>query len=377
MDIDYENDMRLNILNVASLCGINDVEREGYRYTATCPFCGAKRGHFYLTPVDMTNTNYKNVYRCVKCGSSGSHIKLYAELHNCSNKEAFKEILGVKAISDVENKMKKVEKFYEKSIVPMADITSKDKTYKKLISLLSISFEHRKNLLNRGLSLEQIKENGYVTLPSSRVLKGKICIKLQELGLDLKGVPGFYLDKYNKYTFWTPKEGGFLVPVRDIYGRIQGCQIRKNGINVKKKYPWFSSGYMEGGCQSTGFFHVKWNKKHSSEKVFITEGPLKATIASILSDVTSLAVPGVGTYKGCADVLNEMKSKTIFLAYDMDKYSNEKVMEHQHNLYIYLKKSGFNDVKISEWNPKFKGIDDYLNHIKCSKNGTNINYIVN
>lgn len=372
-NIDFENDPRFSIINIAELCGINDIKAEGYRFTATCPFCGAKHGHFYLTPVDIRNTSYRNVYRCVKCGASGSNIKLYAELHNCSTKDAFREILGIETKSDVVTRLREVKKYSKRDVIPMANLTSRDRVYRKLISLLSISSEHMDNLLNRGLSEQQIFTNGYVTLPYNKMLKKKICIKMQEVGLQLKGIPGFYLDKYKNYTFWTPKEGGFLVPVRDIYGRIQGCQIRKNGENIKKKYPWFSSGYMEGGCQAQGFFHVNWNSKHSSEKVFITEGPLKATVASILSDVTALAIPGVGSYKGCADVLKQMKAKKIFLAYDMDKYENEQVMMHERNLFLYLKKNAFNNIKISEWNHDFKGIDDYLKHIKYFKKTTNNN----
>lgn len=361
MEIDYDTDPRLSILNIAYLCGLMNIKEEGYRFTATCPFCGAKPGHFYLTPVDKRNPNYKNVYRCVKCGEAGSNIKLYAELHNCSTKEAFKEIIGIEAKSNVVNKLKNIEKRFDKPSVPMADLISRDRVYRKLISMLFLSDEHLDNLLSRGLTKDDIRKNGYVTLPKDKDLKKKICLKIQKEGFSLKEIPGFYTDYYGDYTFWTPKEGGFLVPVLDMYKHIQGCQIRKNSL--KRKYPWFSSGYMKDGCQAMGFFHIHWNSKYSSEKVVITEGPLKATIASIFSDTTFLAVPGVNSYCGCLKVLKEMDAKTIFIAYDMDRFNNPQVMNQQIKLIQYLKSGGFTNIKVSTWNPLYKGIDEYLKSI--------------
>ncbi|KAA8668352.1 DUF3854 domain-containing protein [Clostridium sp. HV4-5-A1G] len=363
MEIDYDTDPRLSILNVAYMCGLTDIKEEGYRFTATCPFCGAKPGHFYLTPTDRRNPNYKNVYRCVKCGAAGSNIKLYAELHSCSTKEAFKEIMGFDVKSSVVKKIKKMEKKLNKPVIPMADIDTRDKVYRKLISLLYVSDKHLGNLVLRGLTEKDIRKNGYATLPESKYLKRKICIEIQKCGFSLKGIPGFYPNKYKNWTFWTPKKGGFLVPVRDIYGRIQGCQIRKNGENIKKKYPWFSSGYMNGGCATQGFFHVYWNSKHSGKKVVITEGALKATVAGILSDTTFLAIPGVNSYNGCAEILKKMKAKRIFVAYDMDRFDNSQVMENQVKLIQYLKSEGFSDIRVCTWNPSYKGIDDYLKHI--------------
>ncbi|MCH4200128.1 MAG: DUF3854 domain-containing protein [Clostridium tyrobutyricum] len=367
MKINYENDLRLSILNVAELCYVNDIKPEGYRYTATCPFCGAKSGHFYLTPIDRENPNFKNVYRCVKCGSSGSSIHLYAELHNCSNKQAFKELMGFEVKQDVIKKIKKVKEEIKKPVIPIADIDTRDKVYKKLISLLNTNCAHMIALKYRGLSERDIKTNGYVTLPNDWKLKKYLCSIIKDAGLPLKGIPGFYLDKYKNWTFWTPKEGGFLVPVRDLYGRIQGCQIRKNGEKIKKKYPWFSSGYMDGGCSSQGFFHVHWNSLHSSKKIVITEGPLKATVAGILSDTTFLAVPGVGSYRGCVEILRKINACQIFLAYDMDKFKNKYVLMHEKNFIRYLKENGFNP-KISLWNRNYKGIDDYIKHLKDTNN---------
>lgn len=244
-EIDYRNDPRLSILNAADKCSL-PYKQEGSRFTAICPFCGAAMGHFYLTPV---HGQYYNVYKYVKCNKHGSALELYAELHNCSTKDAFKELIGYQVQSSVLHSIEKslvMEKIKQHELAPL---------------------ENRNQVY-------QDKE-----------IKKIICWKIMKEGLNLKGIPGFYTDYYGKFTFWTPKEGGFLVPVMDSEERIQGCQIRKDNVS-KKKYPWFSSSYMENGSHTSGFIHVHWNKSHSAKKVVITEGPLKATVASILSNTT-------------------------------------------------------------------------------------------
>ena len=369
-NIDYENDPHLSILNVADKCCIS-YKPEGKRFTSVCPFCGAKPGHFYLTPEDG---KYKNVYKCVKCGTSGSSVDLYARLHSCDHKQAFKELMGFDVKSSTINYIKKEAK--EKADVkqnPIASVNIRNVVYRELLKNLSLSEKHYLNLKNRGLSGTDIKRNGYKTLPFDKAFKRKTCDELISQGLTLKGIPGFYTDRYNYWTFWTPQGGGFLVPVIDYLGRVQGCQIRKDETS-KSKYPWFSSSYMENGTQMDGCIHVHWNTVHSISKIVITEGPLKATIASILSNTTFVAVPGVSALHDLPRVLCYMiatktkkissmkKNIKLYIAYDMDKRSNPAVAKALCTLNTRLIKSGFNP-KPCNWNPEYKGIDDYLLHL--------------
>lgn len=423
--IDFENDDRFNILTVAYSLGLRNLIPENYRYTTECPFCGAKSGHFYLTTEDP-RSNYKNVYRCVKCGQSGSSTKLYYELTHCTSMaQAVKELAGI----EVKSKLKKIiknskEGVYKnkKNLNELTDINTRNQVYQLLIKNLKISTKHYDDLINRGLAKVDIIKNGYRTLPKEHFIKTKICREILNSGLSLKGVPGFYTTYNGSWTFWTPKEGGFLVPVKDYLGRIQGCQIRKDSPETRlviqaiekaektgaiddinyagelvtalgndkqkdklnnrldtiaqaqgktrkgkksfKKYPWFSSGCMDSGTYSEGFIHVHWNSTHSAEKVVITEGPLKGSIASTLSDTTFVAVPGTKAFKGIIEVLNNIGARNLYLAYDMDKYKNVFVMQDQFKLITYLKENKYKNIKISDWNKQFKGIDDYLFHIK-------------
>lgn len=365
--IDYDNEPKLSILNVADKCGINYTQ-EGKRFTGVCPFCGASLGHFYLTPDDG---KYKNVFRCVKCGEHGNQYKLYAYMKGFLNdpeynKRACKELMGFDVETDTIKSIKQSKEVANIKQNPMAPIEIRNTVYRKLIRKLSLSEKHYLNLGNRGLNDVNILKNGYKTLPFDENLKQKICWDIMhKTGFNLAGVPGFHT-KHNDWTFWTPKQGGFLVPAIDYLGRVQACQVRKD--TLKKKYTWFSSSYMENGTPCTGFVHVHWNSSHSLKKVIITEGALKGTISSILSDTTFVCIPGVNSINQLIPTLKTMENRfgkieRIFTAFDMDKFKNKDVLMAEQKLLSLLLKNQYTDLKISNWNKAYKGIDDYMLHV--------------
>lgn len=370
---DFDYDPSLSIVHVADLVRI-DYSQEGIRFTSVCPFCGAKKGHFYLTP---HAENYHNVYKCHSCGASGNQYDLYAHAKGFwgqpeYRKRAFKELKGFAVASKTIEYIRKAEEAIKKQydILP---IQTRDKVYRALSRKLSLSEIHTKNLFERGYNNTNIKESFYNTLPSDKGLKIRICKELIRDGLSLAGIPGFHTDWYNNWTFWTPKEGGFLVPYQDPLGKIKAFQVRKNG-DTKKKYPWWSSSYMQNGAACTGFVHVHWNKAHSCKKVVITEGALKGSIASILSDTTFVCVPGVNTINDLIPTLKLMESlsgkiEQVWTAYDMDKFENPQVLKQEEKLISLLRSNNY-DPKISDWsksyfrNKKLKGIDDYLYNVR-------------
>lgn len=58
--------------------------------------------------------------------------------------------------------------------------------------------------------------------------------KLIELGFELKGVPGFFLDKRNEWTMICKE--GFLIPIRNLENRIVFLQIRLTKKEGKRRY---------------------------------------------------------------------------------------------------------------------------------------------
>ena len=53
--------------------------------------------------------------------------------------------------------------------------------------------------------------------------------RLEADGHNLSGVPGFFRDSNNSWTF-VQAQRGILVPVRDMEGHIQGLQIRRDNV---------------------------------------------------------------------------------------------------------------------------------------------------
>ena len=90
--------------------------------------------------------------------------------------------------------------------------------YAEMLSFLTLSERHRENLLERGLSEERIERNGYRSMPETPAQR-RLLAKLVGSSYELLGIPGFYT-RNGQWTLAGPN--GFLIPVRDKDGLIQG-----------------------------------------------------------------------------------------------------------------------------------------------------------
>lgn len=174
--------------------------------------------------------------------------------------------------------------------------------------------------------------------------------------------PGWLGDYAN--TFY-PKIGhkkidcrGILIPVRDIQGRIQGLQIRRDNVK-KRKFRWFSSTDRRDGCRAESWTHLAGNVRG---KILLTEGPMKADVIHALTSITVLAVPGVNALAQLQKALEQMRAKglrEIKTAFDMDMRTNPHVQEAYQKLLELLKNMGFR-YGTYLWDENYKGLDDYL-----------------
>ena len=83
--------------------------------------------------------------------------------------------------------------------------------------------------------------------------------------------PGFYT-RYGQWTLAGPN--GFLIPVRDKDGLIQGLKIRLDEADApNRKYRWLSSRgrSMQNGTRSYSWIHVTGDR--TRKRAFLTEGP--------------------------------------------------------------------------------------------------------
>jgi hypothetical protein len=91
----------------------------------------------------------------------------------------------------------------------------------------------------------------------------------------------------------------------------------------------------------------------------ITEGELKADIATALSSVLSVGLPGVGAYLLALPILEALKPTTVLISFDADFRTNTTVANALCNAIGAIRSAGFN-VKVETWPSAHKGIDDLL-----------------
>lgn len=322
-DFDYD------ILDVVHLLRLH--KRRGNYYD--CPFCGDTKGRLNINPA-------KNVFRCNRCDISGGMLKLYAELHHVTLSEANREIR--EALNKGEYRQVRQVRVQEEKEEPvqskLASLDERHRTYTELLDRLPLYSVHRENLISRGLTIEQIKERRYRSVPMYGL--HKIAEMLQESGCVLEGVPGFYRDTEERWTLnFKTKNSGFLVPVESMDGKIQACQIRLDHPRDNNKYLWFSSAGYPNGVSSGSPVHVIGDL--DTEKVYLTEGGLKGSIAHYLSGHTFICLAGVNMYRSLRPVLEEFQQrqmKCLYEAFDMDKKLKTDCDGHYHKCNLCTEK---------------------------------------
>lgn len=153
-----------------------------------------------------------------------------------------------------------------------------------------------------------------------------------------------------------------------------------------QRYFWLSSANKEQGTGAGNPLPVhvavpvsqlqNWEEGeiHQTDSVWITEGALKADIAvehmeriyksgQIVDQEktpTFIGLPGVSTWFNVMEVLEEMNTRIVTLAYDMDMLSNPDVLRPLKDFITHLKSQGY-EVRMAMWNEEDgKGIDDMI-----------------
>ena len=324
-----------------------------------CPFCQKKS--------KMNLNAAKNVYRCNYCGEYGGMIQLYGKAHGISNSDAYREIcelLGCDRQNPVSYKAAA-----EKPAVEMpnrANDAVVHQTYSMLLSLLVLATPHKEQLLERGLSTNDIVKFNYKSVPAFGQ-KG-LCAKLLDSGCTLEGVPGFYKETdgdgvWNGLWNVKLKAAGVLIPVCGIDGKIAAMQIRLNNPINSRRYIWLSSSDKVGGTSSGAPIHFVGDP--TDKRVYVTEGPLKGTVAHNLTRQTFICLPGAKNIGRLDSVLEHLKAngtQEVVEALDMDKYTNIHISDAAEKLRNKLSAHGFK-VMSDFWEDKsYNGVDDYYLH---------------
>ena len=230
--------------------------------------------------------------------------------------------------------------------------------YEKFYQLLDLSLDDRAALGQRGLSDQQIDWRGYKTIPYAQKLSDVLTILNQSF--DLTGVPGFFTKDGQRKANVVYKQT--LIPVRNFYGRITQFVLRNNNVSDNKrksKYLLFSSDKKEDGAPIKPQIHFPLGAKEAGSEIRVTEGILKADLATSLGKFYCIGLHGLGgsALHHAVDLLGASK---VRLAIDIDWQTNSNVLNGLRRLYRLLVDKGY-EVTVEEWNAADgKGIDDVL-----------------
>jgi len=195
------------IEEVARLCGIQ-MKNDGIgarEIKALCPFCGDKHYHLYL------NTQ-KNQWNCFRCGARGNDVSLYARINCMTNKEAANELSN--CITGTEPK-----RIQPINSTPMKSLMERHNVYYDMLQMLPLNNTHFNDLIKRGLSMKNIQNFLYKSVPANEYERREIIKKLSAQH-DLSGntVNGKYMNLHTAVTLfpYAIKTGIYRVCKSDL-----------------------------------------------------------------------------------------------------------------------------------------------------------------
>lgn len=360
----YRNDY--GIADVLQLLGIPfDMPTSGRREVRIkCPYCGTK---------DFSVNLERSTWHCYHCGKDqdigGGMFPLYADIRGLrDNKEAKKEIeerlfgsQGDRAYKRVEIKVKKAKDY-------PAKVAVRDIAYKMLVRQLPLWSKHRQALYARGLNDQDIQDGQYLTVPYGGY--ESIAENLIKAGVSLAHVPGFLQRSNGHWTMTNAYNSGIMIPVVDVFKRIQGIQIRfDKPMNPHNKYQWFTTAGRPQGGHARGWVHVAGSV--CAKTVLLTEGSLKANVIFALSDKKPavIAVPGVNVLeflKPTLEIFKKNGTTAIVGAFDMDMFQNPIVLLAFFKMDELITGLGMT-IRHMTWDRSYKGFDDFL--FACKQKG--------
>lgn len=356
-------------------------------FDINCPFCGKKK--------KMNINPNKNLARCNACGNGFNSLTLHAALCGVDNKTAYKDLWNRynKLPSNLKTKIDEV-KISEPEIKTMP-LEMRDKIYRLFLSKLKLSSEHKKSLMDRGLSEKKINDLCYRDTPLTE-LDCSFILDNPEINDYIRkhksyGIAGLF-DLQSKPKC-VARKPGILIPVivkKPITGDlseshdedlISGLQVRYD--EGEPRYAYYTSLEKKGGIGFTGCYNLhmrlpdslfddqKWRfVRKTLPKVALTEGCLKADVASFLTrhDFPFIAVLGVANQKyitsACKFLKEYYRTEEIVLMFDEDYVDNKNVKDSLIKAKEKIKSAG---LKVSEyhWAKEYKelnikGIDDFL-----------------
>lgn len=243
-----------------------------------------------------------------------------------------------------------------------------DRAYRAALAILPLDAADREGLARRGLSPEDIERGGYRSLAvegRARLARAVVDAVGEEIA---RRVPGI-VQREGDRGAWLSFAGspGVLVPCRDMDGRIAALKVRRRDDDPREgaRYLYVTSA-KAGGASAPSVLHVPElareildNAPGGAARLVVTEGELKADVVSALSGDAVCSIPGVGSWRLALDAAARWRPRTVCVALDMDAMRNPVVARAADSLVNALRAAG-HAASLARWNPRFKGLDDYL-----------------
>lgn len=238
--------------------------------------------------------------------------------------------------------------------IPLAGPAILHRAYLAILRTLQLSPTHREHLKARGLPDSAINQSQYRSLVKGSAEEGAaVSAACQAVGDEIRGVPGIREGRLLTYS-------GLLIPVRNTAGQIVALRVRFDPpAEDGRKYGYVSSKKV-GACSGTPCHIPLAVGRGPHAIVRVTEGELKAEVATLLSGVPTIASAGVNVWRTLIEPLKSLQAKTVLLAFDADAITNDKVAKQLLDAHAGLTAAGF-DVQLETWDQgDGKGIDDLL-----------------
>jgi len=229
--------------------------------------------------------------------------------------------------------------------------------YAATLRALTLDATHRGNLRDRGLPDAEIGRRGYASLPPpgppwrrevlARELANRYTPEV------LAGVPGFVRRESRGGRGYLTLAGspGLLVPVRDLDGRTVALKVRRDAPGDGPRYLTVSS-VRDGGPGPGAPVHVPTPLEdgRDPDRVRLTEGELKADVATVLDPdrILTVSAPGVAAWRAALPVLAALRPRTVRLAFDRDAWTNPHVARALRDAAAGIEAAGFN-LEIETW----------------------------
>lgn len=263
----------------------------------------------------------------------------------------------------------------------LADETRRDQVYRILLANLMLSESDREKLEARGFSAEEIKLGEYRSIvPHGRAELADFVRRDSSLTSEqLLTIPGFrYSQRGEGREMVFACDAGLLVPVINVDGKIVALRVRlQDPPPGTPKYKWISS--RPSGPSPGSPLYVPPITPDASHRTTlrITEGEIKAMIATLRNGVLTVGCPGVGAWRQAIEFARARGFFTIRLAFDADWQSNEQVARSLIQCARRVIGLGLS-LEVETW-AKHKGIDDAIaagEPVECRADADAVNLIV-